>query len=159
MTHLETRELEYEAGCHALSREMADVKSWNQGIIDEFPANGGKVGGEFAGAPPLLLITTGAESGEQRTNPVMCFADGDRLYVFASKAGAPTNPDWYHNLVANPRATVEVGTERYDVDASVLTGAERDRIYAQQAELYPGFAEYQEKTSRTIPVVALERIG
>ena len=85
-------------------------------------------------------------------------ADGDRLLVFASKAGAPTNPDWYHNLVANPTATVDVGDESFTVKATVLTGAERDRLYAKQAELYPGFAEYQEKTTRTIPVVALERI-
>ena len=137
---------------------MADVKNWNQGIIDEFRANGGAVGGGFAGAPLLLLITTGAKSRQLRTNPVMYLADGDRLLVFASKGGAPTNPDWYHNLVANPKATVEVGTDRYDVEATVLTGAERDQAFARQAKLYPGFAEYETKTTRTIPVVALERI-
>jgi deazaflavin-dependent oxidoreductase (nitroreductase family) len=90
---------------------------------------------------------------------MMYLSDGNRLYVFASKAGAPTNPDWYHNLLAHPQATVEVGEERFDVTASVLTGAERDEIYQRQAALYPGFAEYQEKTTRTIPVVALERAG
>jgi deazaflavin-dependent oxidoreductase (nitroreductase family) len=141
-----------------LALHMADPNSWNQGIIDEFRANGGKVGGGFAGAPLLLLTTTGAKSGQSRTNPVMYLAEGDRLFVFASKGGAPSNPDWYYNLVANPVARVEVGTDSYDVKAGVVTGVERDRIYAQQAKLYPGFGEYQEKTSRTIPVVALERV-
>lgn len=104
-----------------------------------------------------MLNTIGAKSGKERTNPMMYLPDDDRLIVFASKAGAPTNPDWYHNLVANPTATVEVGSERYAVKATVLTGAERDRLYAKQAELYPGFAGYESKTTRTIPVVALER--
>jgi deazaflavin-dependent oxidoreductase (nitroreductase family) len=137
---------------------MAGPNDWNRAIIEEFRANGGKVGGQFAGAPLLLLTTTGARSGQRRTNPMMYLADGDRLAVFASKSGAPTNPDWYHNLVANPTVTVEVGTETFDARATVLTGAERDRLYARQAGLYPGFAEYQEKTSRIIPVVALERL-
>jgi deazaflavin-dependent oxidoreductase (nitroreductase family) len=136
---------------------MPEVSDWNRAIIDEFRANAGKVGGQFAGAPLLLLNTIGAKSGKERTNPVMYLLDGDRLIVFASKAGAPTNPDWYHNLVANPMATVEVGSDRYAVKATVLTGAERDRLFAKQAELYPGFAEYESKTTRTIPVVALER--
>ena len=138
---------------------MPEVTDWNRAIIDEFRANGGKVGGQFAGAPLLLLTTTGAKSGKQRTHPLVYLADGDRLVVFASKGGAPTSPDWYHNLVANPKATVEVGSETFDVKATVLTGEERDRIYARQAELMPGFAEYQEKTTRTIPVVALERVA
>jgi deazaflavin-dependent oxidoreductase (nitroreductase family) len=138
---------------------MPDAKNWNQGIIDEFRANGGKVGGQFAGAPLLLLTTTGAKSSKLRTNPTMYLTDGDRLLVFASKGGAPTSPDWYHNLVANPTATIEVGGERYDVKATMLTGDERDRVYARQAELYPGFAEYEKKTTRTIPVVALERVA
>jgi deazaflavin-dependent oxidoreductase (nitroreductase family) len=138
---------------------MPDANDWNRGIIDEFRANGGQVGGQFAGAPLLLLTTTGAKSGLPRTNPMMYLADGDRLVVFASKAGAPTNPDWYHNLVANPTATVEVGTDRYEVDATVTTGEERDRLFARQAGLYPGFAEYEEKTTRTIPVVALTRVA
>ncbi len=138
---------------------MPDANDWNRGIIDEFRANGGQVGGQFAGAPLLLLTTTGAKSGQPRTNPMMYLADGDRLVVFASKAGAPTNPDWYHNLVANPTATVEVGTDRYEVDATVTTGEERDRLFARQAGLYPGFAEYEEKTTRTIPVVALTRVA
>ena len=138
---------------------MAEVNDWNRAIVDEFRANGGQVGGNFAGAPLLLLTSTGAKSGQLRTSPVMYLAEGDRLYVFASKAGAPTNPDWYHNLVANPTATVEVGTDRYEVKATVLSGAERDRLFAEQAERYPGFEEYEQKTTRIIPVVALERVG
>jgi deazaflavin-dependent oxidoreductase (nitroreductase family) len=133
------------------------VADWNAKIIEEFRANGGKVGGQFEGAPVLLLGTTGARSGQHRVNPMMYLADGDRLLVFASKAGAPTNPDWYHNLVAHPEVTVEVGTESYPATAVVLTGDERDRFYAEQARRYPGFAEYEEKTTRVIPVVALVR--
>ena len=136
---------------------MADVNDWNAKIIAEFRANGGKVGGQFEGAPLLLLTTTGAKSGLARTSPMMYLPDGDRLVVFASKAGAPTNPDWYHNLVANPSATVEVGSETFEVEAQVTTGAERDALYARQADLYPGFAEYEAKTDRVIPVVALTR--
>src|SRR5436305_1276650 len=101
---------------------MPEANDWNRAIIEEFRAGGGKVGGQFAGAPLLLLTTTGAKSGQPRTAPVMYLAEGDRMYVFASKGGAPTNPDWYHNLVANPTASVEVGDERYDVKASVITG-------------------------------------
>jgi deazaflavin-dependent oxidoreductase (nitroreductase family) len=140
---------------------MPEVNDWNRAIVDEFRANAGKVGGQFSGAPLLLLTTTGAKSGELRTAPVMYLAEGDRLYVFASKAGAPTNPDWYHNLLANPVASVEVGTEHYDVKATPLEGEERDRVFAGQTERYPGFKEYEEKTkgTRTIPVVALERVG
>ena len=133
---------------------MAD---WNKAIIEEFRANGGKVGGNFEGAPLLILKTTGAKSGLERTNPMMYQADGDRFLVFASKGGSPTHPDWYHNLLANPRATIEVGEETFDVDAEVLTGEERDRFYAIQAERYPGFADYEKKTDRVIPVIALVR--
>ena len=135
---------------------MADVHDFNRSLVDEFRANDGKVGGPFAGAPLLLLTTTGARSGASRTVPVVYLPDGERLVVFASKAGAPTNPDWYHNLVKNPRVSVEVGSERFDADAVVLTGDERDRLFAQQAALFPGFTEYQAKTTRVIPVVALE---
>jgi deazaflavin-dependent oxidoreductase (nitroreductase family) len=138
---------------------MADVNDWNSGIIEEFRANGGKVGGQFDGAPLLLLTTTGAKSGKKHTTPVMYLDDGDRVLVFASKAGAPTNPAWFHNLRANPEATVEVGADTYRVAAEVLEGEERDRLYAKQAAAYPGFAEYQEKTDRVIPVVALERLA
>jgi deazaflavin-dependent oxidoreductase (nitroreductase family) len=133
------------------------VTDFNSAIIEEFRANGGKVGGPFEGAPVLLLTSTGARTGATRVNPVMYLDDGKRLYVFATKGGAPTNPDWYHNLVAHPRAVIEVGEERFDVTASVVTGAERDEIYARQAAAYPGFAEYEAKTTRRIPVIALER--
>ena len=142
---------------------MPDRNEWNRQIIEEFHANGGKVGGPFEGAPLLLLTTTGARSGQRRTAPMMYLSDGDRLLVFASKAGAPTNPDWYHNLLAHPQATVEVGNgsviETFEVTATPVTGEERDRLYTKQAKLYPGFAEYQAKTTRVIPVVALERLG
>jgi deazaflavin-dependent oxidoreductase (nitroreductase family) len=138
---------------------MVDMNEWNRKIIEEFRANGGKVGGQFEGAPLLLLTTTGAKSGREITTPVMYLADGGRQLVFASKAGAPTNPAWYHNLVANPTVTVEVGNESFQAKAVPVTGEERDRLYAKQATLYPGFAEYQEKTTRVIPVVALERVS
>lgn len=136
---------------------MTDTNDWNRRVIEEFRANGGKVGGQFEGAPLLLLTTTGAKSGQRRTTPVMYLPDGNRLIIFASKAGAPTNPDWYHNLVAHPQATVEVGTETFDITSVVATGEERDRLFARQAELYPGFANYQARITRQIPVIALER--
>jgi deazaflavin-dependent oxidoreductase (nitroreductase family) len=136
---------------------MAEAKDWNTQVIEQFRANGGKVGGQFEGAPLLLLTTTGAKSGKRRVHPMMYLPEGDRLFVFASKAGAPANPDWYHNLVAHPDASVEVGPDSYDVTATVLEGAERDRVFAEQARRYPGFAEYQAGTERTIPVVALVR--
>jgi deazaflavin-dependent oxidoreductase (nitroreductase family) len=134
---------------------VSDVNAWNAKIIEEFRANEGKLSGDFADKPFLLLHTTGAKTGTERVNPVAYLEDGDRMFVFASKAGADSNPDWYHNLVANPRVTVEVGTKTYDVTAKPLTGADRDRIYAIQGEHMPGFKEYQEKTSRIIPVVEL----
>jgi deazaflavin-dependent oxidoreductase (nitroreductase family) len=138
---------------------LSEYNDWNQKIIDEFRSSGGHVGGQFAGAPLLLLTSTGAKTGEKRTTPMMYLVDGDRLAVFASKAGAPTNPDWYHNLLAHPRATIEVGTDTFDVDAEVASPEERDRLYAIQAERYPGFKEYEEKTTRVIPVVLLRRVG
>ena len=137
---------------------MSDREDWNSNIIEEFRANEGKVGGPFDGAPLLLLHTTGAHSGEERINPMMYLADGDRLVVFASKGGAPTNPDWYHNLVANPDVEIEVGTERRKVRARVAEGEEHDLLYAEQARRYPQFAKYQEGTDRTIPVVILEPV-
>jgi deazaflavin-dependent oxidoreductase (nitroreductase family) len=137
---------------------MADRQDWNANIIEEFRANEGKVGGPFQGAPLLLLHTKGARSGEERINPVMYLADGDHLVVFASKGGAPTNPDWYHNLRANPDVEVEVGTRRFLTRARVPEGEERDRLYAEQSKRYPQFAKYQEGTDRTIPVVILEPV-
>lgn len=138
---------------------MAEVNDWNSAIIAEFRANGGRVGGQFDGAPVLLLTTRGGKSGRPHTAPVMYLADGDRLVVFASKAGGPTNPDWYHNLVAHADVTVEVGTETFPATALVIRGSERDELYARQAERYPGFAEYQRMTTRQIPVIALRRAG
>jgi deazaflavin-dependent oxidoreductase (nitroreductase family) len=136
---------------------MVDRKNWNRQVIEEFRTNGGKVGGPFAGAPLLLLTTTGAKSEQRYTLPIMYLSDGDRMVVFAAKAGAPTNPDWYHNLVAHPRATVELGNETFDVTATIMSGEERDHLYAREVENYPPLAEYQAKTTRTIPVIALER--
>jgi deazaflavin-dependent oxidoreductase (nitroreductase family) len=136
---------------------MADVSDFNRKIIEEFRANEGRVGGPFEGAPVLLLTSTGAKSGEQRTTPVVYQPDGERMVIFASKAGAPENPAWYHNLRANPTATVEVGAEKVEVEALVTEGEERERLFDKQKELMPQFADYEQKTSRTIPVVALQR--
>ena len=133
------------------------MSSYNDAVIAEFRANEGRVGGNFAGAPLLLLTTTGAKSGSRHTTPVMYQLDGERWLVFASYAGAPANPAWYHNLLAHPDAVIEVGAESVEVTATVTEGAERDRLFAQQVQRYPGFGEYQDKTSRVIPVVALER--
>jgi deazaflavin-dependent oxidoreductase (nitroreductase family) len=133
------------------------VNDFNRAIIEEFRAHDGKVGGPFEGAPMLLLSTTGAKSGERRTTPVVYLPDGERMVIFASKAGAPTNPAWYHNLIANPRATVELGTETVDVDAVVATGEERDRLFDKQASIMPQFTEYARRTARKIPVIALQR--
>jgi len=138
---------------------MTDVNDWNAQIIKEFRENDGKVGGQFEGAPLVLLTTTGAKTGKVRTNPLVSLVDEDRVVIFASKAGSPTNPDWYHNIVANPRVTVEQGTERYEADASIVEGAERERLFSTQKERFPGFADYEAGTDRVIPVVALERAG
>lgn len=132
------------------------MSDWNTQIIEEFRANGGKVGGQFEGAPLLLLHSSGAKSGQARVHPVMYQADGENLVVFASKAGAPSSPDWYHNLVANPRASVEVDDRTVNVVAHVAEGDTRERLWSRQKELYPGFAEYEAKTTRQIPVVVLE---
>ncbi len=134
---------------------MTDMNDWNTKVIEEFRSNDGKVGGQFEGAPLLLLHSTGAKSGEERVNPVMYQAVGSDMAVFASKAGAPTNPDWYYNLLANPRATAEVGTEKVQVTARVADADERDRIWTKQKADYPGFADYEKATSRQIPVVIL----
>ena len=131
--------------------------NWNQQIIDEFHANGGKVGGPFAHSTLLLLHTTGAKSNQPRTNPLVYIADGGNFVIAASKAGAPTNPDWYYNIVAHPDVTLEVGTERFPAHAIVAEGQERDRLYNQIVATNPGFAEYEKKTTRRIPVVVLKR--
>jgi deazaflavin-dependent oxidoreductase (nitroreductase family) len=135
---------------------MSQPYNYNQTVIDTYRANGGNVQGPN---PLLLLTTTGRKSGQPRTNPLAYSTDGDRLVVAATKGGAPTNPDWYLNLLANPIATVELGTERFQARATVADEGERERLYARHAELMPMFAEYPEKTTRTIPVVLLERIS
>ncbi|MGH9260546.1 MAG: nitroreductase family deazaflavin-dependent oxidoreductase [Acidimicrobiales bacterium] len=133
------------------------MSDWNTAIIDEFRANEGKVGGQFEGAPMLLLHTTGAKSGSPRLNPLVYQADGDRLVIFGSAAGAPANPDWYHNLVANPDVTVEVGTDTIPLRARVAEGEEHQRLWTRQKEIMPGFADYEARTTRQIPVIILER--
>lgn len=135
------------------------MNEFNKQIIAEFRENEGKVGGMFEGSPIVLVHHVGARSGVERVAPLVYLADGGRLFVFASKGGADENPAWYHNLVANPKTSVEVGTETFDVVAKVITGAERDEIYAKQASVAPQFAEYQQKTTRIIPVVELERVS
>jgi len=141
---------------------VSDVNDWNKQVIAEFRANGGKVGGQFEGAPVVIMHHTGRTSGKVYENPVMYLPDDSdpaTIFVFASKGGAPTDPDWYRYMTAAGTATVEVGTETYDVAVRELTGAERDSVYAEQAKRYPGFAEYEEQTRgiRTIPVLALSR--
>jgi deazaflavin-dependent oxidoreductase (nitroreductase family) len=137
---------------------VSDYKDFNRGIIEEFRANGGKVGGNFAGAPMLILHSTGAKTGEERVHPLVHGMHRDDVVVFASKAGAPTHPAWYLNLVANPDATIEIGTETRRVRARVAEGAEREEIWSRQKELMPGFAGYEQKTTRQIPVVILESV-
>jgi deazaflavin-dependent oxidoreductase (nitroreductase family) len=129
----------------------------NQRVIEEFRANAGKVGGNHEGRPLLLLTTTGRKTGRTYTTPVMYLADGDGYCVFASKGGAPEHPDWYLNLVADPRVIVEVGTERFQAQATLVGPDEHDTLYRKQASLYSQFADYQQKTTRTIPVVRLTR--
>lgn len=137
---------------------MNNPNDWNQNIIKEFRANAGKVGGPFEGKTLLLLHTVGAKSGQERINPVACIKDGEHFVIIASKAGAPTNPDWYYNIVAQPSVTVEYGTELFQAHAEVAHEPERTRLYAKMVEVMPGFAEYQEKTTRVIPVIVLFRM-
>jgi deazaflavin-dependent oxidoreductase (nitroreductase family) len=136
----------------------AELNDFNENLIREFRANDGKVTGVFERAPLLLLTTTGAKSGRPRTTPVVFTRDGDRLVMIASKGGAPTNPAWYYNLVANPTVTVELPEETFDAHATVATGAERERLFRAQAALMPNFSQYQQKTTRQIPVIVLERV-
>ena len=134
---------------------MSDVNNWNKKVIEEFRANEGRVGGNFEGKTLLLLHTMGAKSQQERINPVACIKDGDRLAVIASKAGAPTHPDWYYNIVANPQVTVEVGAENFQALASVAEEPERTRLYNQMVEVMPGFDDYRRNTTRVIPVIVL----
>jgi deazaflavin-dependent oxidoreductase (nitroreductase family) len=138
---------------------MRDWHAFNDGIVEQFRGNGGVVPGRWANRPLLLLTTTGARSGLPRVTPLIFTRDGDRLVVIASKGGEPTNPDWYHNLLAHPAATVEVGGETFPVRAAVAEGAERRRLFDQQAAQMPFFADYERTTPRTIPVVVLTRIA
>ncbi len=133
------------------------MSDWNTGIIEEFRANEGRVGGNFEGAPLLLLHTTGAKSGQERVHPMMYQDLGDdSVAVFASKAGAPDHPAWFHNVVANPDVTAEIGTETRSFRARTASGDERERIWTKQKADYPGFADYETKTTREIPVVILD---
>ena len=134
------------------------MSDFNAAIIDEFRANAGKVGGPFEGAPMVLLHTRGARSGAEHVNPLVYQPVGDDLAIFASKGGAPTHPDWYHNLVAHPDVTVELGPDTVALRARVAEGDERERIWSRQKEVMPGFADYEAKTPRVIPVVILERV-
>jgi deazaflavin-dependent oxidoreductase (nitroreductase family) len=134
---------------------LSNLSTWNKTTIDEFRANSGKVGGPFAGRTLLLLHTVGAKSRQERINPVAYITDGDRLVIIASKGGAPTNPDWYYNVLAHPLVTVEVGTEQFQAQAAVASEPERTRLYAKMVEKMPGFAGYQQKTTRVIPVITL----
>jgi deazaflavin-dependent oxidoreductase (nitroreductase family) len=138
---------------------VTSPSDFNQALIEEFRANDGKVTGVFAGRPLVLLTTTGAKSGQPRVSPLVYTTDGDHIVIIASKGGAPTNPDWYRNIVANPVVTVELPGETFQARATVAEGEERERLYNAQAALMPAFAEYQQKTTRQIPVVVLERIG
>jgi deazaflavin-dependent oxidoreductase (nitroreductase family) len=133
------------------------MSDWNKAIIDEFRANEGKVGGQFAGRNLLLLHTTGAKSGLSRVNPVAYIMDGERYVIIASKAGAPTNPDWYFNLLANPEVTIEVGTEQLQAVARVMAEPERTRLYEHMETINPGFTAYKNQTTRSIPVITLTR--
>ncbi len=141
------------------ARDAAAMRDFNRSLIAEFRAKHGQLGGQFAGVPVLLLTTVGVRSGTPRTMPLNYTRDGDRYVVLASKAGAPTNPAWYHNLLASPSATVEVGGEQFEVRHRVAEGDERERLFARHAEELPRFADYQRMTSRVIPVVVLERIS
>ena len=137
---------------------MHDYNSWNREVIEEFRANGGWAGGRLEGMPLLLLYNVGAKSGTLRINPLACQAVEDSYAIFGSKGGSPTNPDWYHNLLAHPEVTVEIGTETSKVRARVTEGEERERIWSKQKEDFPQFADYEAKTSRQIPVILLEPI-
>jgi deazaflavin-dependent oxidoreductase (nitroreductase family) len=137
---------------------MSGVNERNKKIIDEFRTNEGKVGGGFAGKTLLLLHTTGAKSQQERINPVACVKDGERLVVIASKGGAPTHPDWYYNVIANPLVTVEFGTETFQAYATVVEEPERTRLYEKMVAMMPGFDDYRRKTTRVIPVIVLTRV-
>jgi deazaflavin-dependent oxidoreductase (nitroreductase family) len=135
---------------------MSEANERNRAVIEEFRANAGKVNGRWT-VPLVVVTTTGAKTGRQHTTPVGTYEENGKLYVFASKGGAPENPAWYHNMVANPSVTVEYGTEKFEAKAVPVTGEERDRIYGEMAKRAPTFGEYETRTTRKIPVVELQR--
>jgi deazaflavin-dependent oxidoreductase (nitroreductase family) len=138
---------------------MADpMAEFNKKVIDEFRSSGGKVGGQFAGAPMIIVTHTGAKSGKSYTTPLVFSKDGDKCVIIASKAGAPKNPSWYYNLVAHPEVTLEIGAEKFKAKATEVKGAERDRLFAEQAKMMPQFNDYAKRTARKIPVFTLERV-
>ena len=137
---------------------MSDINNWNAKIIEDFRANDGNPGGQFADVPLLLLHSTGARSGKERINPLAYQGMGESIAIFASKAGSDTHPDWYHNVIANPAVSAEVGIATRSFRARTATGAERETIWAKQKKDYPGFADYEAKTSREIPVVILDPV-
>jgi len=137
--------------------EANNLNDWDRQIVAEFRANGGNVGGQFAGVPLLVLTTTGAKSGEPRISPLAYLSEGGRIYIFAGNRGAPTNPNWYHNLIAHPNVTVELGTETFEARAIVTASTEWDRLGNIQLQKLPGLAALQEKLTRKVPVVLLER--
>ena len=136
---------------------MSDFDEMNRKVIAEFRENGGKVGGWFEGAPMLILHTTGRKSGKERENPLVYLERDGRIFVFASKAGAPDNPDWFHNLSSNPSVSVEMGTDTFPATATVVPDPQRGEIYAEQAAKFENFADYEKQTSRVIPVVELTK--
>jgi len=135
------------------------MNEFNQKVIEEFRANAGKVGGQFAGAPMVLLTTKGAKSGKTYVHPLVYTRDGNKYVIIASFAGGPKNPSWFHNLVANPTVTLEIGSEKFQAKASIASGAERERLFNAQAAQMPVFNDYRKKTARQIPVVVLDRIS
>jgi deazaflavin-dependent oxidoreductase (nitroreductase family) len=138
--------------------EISDFKAFNTNVVDEFRANGGKVGGPFEGMTLLLLTTTGAKSGQPRLSPLAYLTIDGKIIIIGSKGGADTHPDWVHNLRANPQAHIDLGTEAYDVTARELPAGERDEVFAKVVAVAPGFGDYQEKTSRVIPLFELNRV-
>ena len=137
---------------------MADMREFNEKLIEEFRANDGKVSGSFANAPLILVTHTGAKTGTKRTSPLVYTRDGDRIVLIASKGGAPSHPHWYLNMTANPQVTVELPGETFEAQVSEVTGDERDRLYDAQAAQMPNFADYAKATDRKIPVLVLDRI-
>jgi deazaflavin-dependent oxidoreductase (nitroreductase family) len=131
------------------------MNDFNAQVIEEFRANGGKAGGMFEGKPLVLVHNVGAKSGKEYVTPLVYLSEAGRTFIFASKGGAPENPGWFHNLKANPETSIEIGTDKVDVTAVEVTGEERDRIYEIQKDQQPQFADYEEKTDRTIPVIEL----